>query len=68
MKGISADANGNYAFNFHEGVEKINLIEIEVPDSLDEKIEDEITKIAFAIAAEYLWCVFDNETSLEIYL
>lgn len=53
MTGIMADVNGNYAFDNLDGVEEVNLIEIEVHDSIDEKIEDEITRIAFAIAAEY---------------
>lgn len=67
MTGIMADANGNYAFDTLDGVEEVNLIEIEVPSSIDGKIEDEITRIAFAIAAEYSWCVFDHETSSRIY-
>ncbi len=67
ITGISADANGNYAFDTLDGVEEINLIEIEIPDSLDEKIEEEITRIAIAIASEYSWCVFDHETSSKIY-
>lgn len=67
ITGITADANGNYAFDTLDGVEEVNLIEIEVPCSIDEKIEDEITGIAFAIAAEYSWCVFNHETSSTIY-
>lgn len=67
LTGILADENGNYAFDTLDGVEEINLIEIEIPDSMDEGIEGEITRIAFAIAAEYSWCVFDHETSSKIY-
>lgn len=67
MTGIMADADGNYAFDNLAGVEEVNLIEIEVPNGINKKIEDEITRIAFAIAEEYSWCVFDHETSSKIY-
>ncbi len=67
ITGFMADANGNYAFDTLNGVDEVNLIEIEVPGSIDEKIEEDITKIAFTIASEYSWCVVDHETSSKIY-
>lgn len=67
LTGIMADTDGNYAFDNLEGIEEVNLIEIEIPDNINKKIEDEITRIAFDIAGEYSWCVFDHETSSKIY-
>jgi hypothetical protein len=66
VTGILADANGNYAFDTLDGINEINLIEIGVPDGIDKSIEDEILKIAFAIAKKFSWCVYDNETSSKI--
>lgn len=67
LTGILANENGNYAFDTLNGVEEINLIEVDVPNSIDAGIEDAITRLAVAIATEYSWCIWDNETSSKIY-
>lgn len=67
LTGILANENGNYAFDTLDGVKEINLIEIEIPNIIDTKIEYEITRLAIAIATEYSWCVWDNETESTIY-
>ncbi|MCZ1265969.1 MULTISPECIES: hypothetical protein [Paenibacillus] len=55
--GILADSNGGYAFETLEGVEEINLIEIDIPLMIDSEIETEILEIANAIASKYSWII-----------
>ena len=67
LTGIMSNENGSYAYDTLDGVEEINLIEIDIPDNVNAVVEKEITKIAFAIAKEFSWCVYDQETSSKIY-
>ncbi|WP_214629724.1 hypothetical protein [Paenibacillus agaridevorans] len=57
LTGIQANSDGNYAFDTLDGVENINLIEIDVPSRLDFETENEIVKIANIIAKEYSWII-----------
>lgn len=57
LTGIYANSKGNYAFNSLDGIEEINLIEIDIPDDLNEEVEEAISNIVMAIAKEYSWCV-----------
>lgn len=60
LTGIPANLNGNYAFDTLEGVEEINLIEIDVPRYTDETIELEISGIAISITKEFSWIIDDD--------
>jgi hypothetical protein len=55
--GILADSNGNYAFNSLDDLTEINLIEIDIPDRMNNDIEEEINNIANAIANEFSWLI-----------
>ncbi len=55
--GIQANSDGSYAFETLDGVEEINLIEIDLPERIDDEIESEILKIANTIANEYSWII-----------
>lgn len=57
VTGILADSNGSYAFDSLDGVEEINLIEIDVPVKINQEIMDEILYIADAIANEFSWII-----------
>lgn len=66
ITGILANSYGNYAFNTLDGVEEINLIEIDVPSFIDDEIEKEILRIAFAIAKEFSWDIYNRDISQKI--
>jgi hypothetical protein len=66
VQGILANSNGSYAFDTLDGVEEINLIEIDIPDPLDPETEEYIMEIANSIAREFSWCIFDHETSSKL--
>ena len=55
IRGIKADAQGNYAFDSADEFKEINLIEIDIPDNCDDVLEVEILKIAQKISNEFLW-------------
>lgn len=57
ITGILANSNGGYAFDTLDGVEEINLIEIDVPARTNQEIEDTILQVANAIANEYSWII-----------
>lgn len=57
LTGIYANSEGSYAFNSLNGIEEINLIEIDIPDDLNGEIEEAISNIVMAIAKEFSWCV-----------
>jgi hypothetical protein len=63
LSGILADANGNYAHDTIDGLNEINLIEIDIPDAIDSQIEERILEIAIEIGKKFSWCIFDHETS-----
>ncbi|MGG4146885.1 hypothetical protein ABEW34_27615 [Paenibacillus algorifonticola] len=56
-KGISANQNGNYAFDTLDDVKEINLIEIDIPQASTGQMEEEIEEIVYAIAKEFSWIV-----------
>ncbi|MBA2937103.1 hypothetical protein HZF08_02155 [Paenibacillus sp. CGMCC 1.16610] len=60
LNGIPADLNGNYAINTLEGVEEINLIEIDVPLNLDDNLELIISDIVNAIVKEFSWLIDED--------
>ncbi|WP_163855972.1 hypothetical protein [Paenibacillus elgii] len=60
LTGIPANSNGNYAINTLEGVEEINLIEIDVPMNLDDTLELVLSDIANAIVKEFSWIIDED--------
>ncbi|GFZ76122.1 hypothetical protein GCM10008018_22090 [Paenibacillus marchantiophytorum] len=60
ITGISANSNGNYSIYTLEGVEEINLIEIDVPMKLDDTVELAITDITNAIVKEFSWIIDED--------
>ena len=67
VTGIPANSNGSYAFDTLDGVEEINLIEIDIPRLTNEEIEMEIFKNACSIAEEFSWSVYNRDISDKIY-
>ncbi|WP_240632989.1 hypothetical protein [Paenibacillus montanisoli] len=55
-----ADKIGNYGFNTLDGIEEVNLIEIDLPRYIDDMLEQTITEIAIAIANEFSWEIDEN--------
>ncbi|MCD1261411.1 hypothetical protein B5M42_021655 [Paenibacillus athensensis] len=64
LRGILADRDGNYAFHTLDGVEEINLIEIDLPVSISGMLAQEIEIIAVAIARELSW-IIDKDHGLK---
>ncbi|MEC0090878.1 hypothetical protein [Paenibacillus macquariensis] len=64
LTGIPANSNGNYAISTLEGVEEINLIEIDVPINMDDTLELVISDIANAIVKEFSW-IIDADQGLD---
>lgn len=46
--------------NSLDGVEEINLIEIDIPEKINDDLEKVIFHIARAIAKEYSWVIDEN--------
>jgi len=57
LTGILANSNGNYAFDNFDGIEEINLIEIDVPERINPIMEEAILHVASTIANEFAWIV-----------
>ncbi|MDP5276186.1 hypothetical protein [Chengkuizengella axinellae] len=57
VTGILANSKGNYAFNSLDGIEEINLIEIDIPENINDELEKTILNIAKSIAKEYSWLI-----------
>jgi hypothetical protein len=55
--GIAAASNGSYAFDSLDGIEQINLIEINLPMQLNPALEEELEAMASAIANEFSWII-----------
>ncbi|WP_322904776.1 hypothetical protein [Paenibacillus campi] len=53
--GILADSNGNYGFDALDGIEEINLIEIDIPLNMTLELEVVILEIAQQIADTFSW-------------
>lgn len=60
ITGISANLNGGYAFNTLDGVEDINLIEIDLPRYINHILEHSICEIANLIAKEFSWKIDED--------
>lgn len=60
ITGIHASIDGNYAFDTLDGVEEVNLIEINLPPITDESFEQELADIAKAIAKKCSWIIDDD--------
>ncbi|GGG00223.1 hypothetical protein GCM10010912_51380 [Paenibacillus albidus] len=60
LTGIPANPDGSYAFNTLNGIEEVNLIEIDVPRYIDDTIELAISGIASSIAKEFSWIIDDD--------
>ncbi|WP_429311216.1 hypothetical protein [Paenibacillus mucilaginosus] len=61
LTGIVANAQGGYAFDTLDGIQEINLIEIDVPMNTDEALEEELRQMAYAIASHSSWVVDERE-------
>jgi hypothetical protein len=55
IQGIVCDTNGNYSFHSDESFEKINLIEINLPQGSESKYETEIISFTKALADSIKW-------------
>lgn len=53
LRGIPARLDGNYAYDTLEGIEEVNLIEIDLPRSINDILEHAISKVAIAISNEF---------------
>ncbi|ULO08524.1 hypothetical protein H1230_06875 [Paenibacillus sp. 19GGS1-52] len=57
ITGLIANLNGSYAFDTLDGIEEINLIEIDLPVRTNKEIENTILQITNEIAKEYNWII-----------
>lgn len=55
--GYLANARGGYAFDTLDGIEEINLIEIDIPLQMNMELEKFILAAAYQIAKRYSWIV-----------
>jgi hypothetical protein len=55
IQGIECDNNGNYGFDSDSLFNKINLIEINIPQGAESRFEDEIAFLAKSIASKLDW-------------
>lgn len=55
--GYLANAQGGYAFYTLDGIEEINLIEIDIPFQMNMELEEFILAAAYQIAKHYSWIV-----------
>lgn len=60
LKGLPSDLNGCYAIYTLEGVEEVNLIEIDLPRNINDILENAIASIAMAIAKEFSWIIDED--------
>ncbi len=57
LRGIKCDENGNYAYDNDSEFEKINLIEIDIPQGAESEFEDEIRKITVELSEKIGWSI-----------
>lgn len=62
IRGILADSNGNYCYQSDHVFTDINLIEIDLPQSLDPGLENQTLELALIFARALNWQVEDHET------
>lgn len=60
LTGIPAGLNGNYAFDTLEGIEEVNLIEIDLPSYINNILEIAISNVAIAISNEFSWIIDED--------
>ncbi|WP_419875205.1 hypothetical protein [Candidatus Pristimantibacillus sp. PTI5] len=60
IRGIPADKDGNYGIDTLDGIEEVNLIEIDLPKYIDDILEQIIADIATAIAVEFAWIIDED--------
>ncbi|WP_116190827.1 hypothetical protein [Paenibacillus taihuensis] len=60
LRGIPAGLNGNYAYDTLEGIEEVNLIEIDLPNYSNDIIETDISNVAIAISKELSWIIDED--------
>jgi len=60
ITGILANQDGSYAFNSLDGIEEINLIEIDLPRNVYGILERSVSEIAISIAKEFSWIIDDD--------
>lgn len=60
ITGIAAKPNGGYAFSTLEGIEEVNLIEIDLPRNINDILEESISEIANSIAKKFSWMIDDD--------
>lgn len=60
LTGISANLDGSYAFNTLEGIEEVNLLEIDLPRYTNDIIEKAISEIAVQITKEFSWIIDED--------
>ena len=60
VTGIPAEQDGSYAINTLDGIEEVNLIEIDLPRHIDDILEHAITEIAINIAKEFSWIIDED--------
>lgn len=60
ITGISASLEGNYAFFTLEGIEEVNVVEIDLPESVNKNLERVISDIAVAISNEFAWVIDED--------
>jgi hypothetical protein len=60
VRGIPAELDGSYAVYTLEGVEEVNLIEIDLPRSISDILELAIRGIAIAISKEFSWIIDED--------
>ncbi|WP_409345899.1 hypothetical protein [Paenibacillus sp. MBLB4367] len=57
LRGIPAGLDGNYAYDTLEGIEEVNLIEIDLPSYINDILEHAISNVAIAISKEFSWII-----------
>ncbi|WP_245583897.1 hypothetical protein [Paenibacillus terrigena] len=60
LRGIPAGLDGNYAYDTLEGIEEVNLIEIDLPSCISNILEHPISNVATAISKEFSWIIDED--------
>lgn len=60
ITGILADLDCCYSFDALDGIEEINLIEIDLPLYIDDNLEQVISKLAIDIAKKFSWIIDED--------
>ncbi len=60
LRGIPAGLDGNYAYDTLEGIEEVNLIEIDLPSYINDILEHAISDVAIAISKKFSWIIDED--------